>query len=123
MRRRVVVAVGLLAMLACACGSSSNKGAQARATMTQACEDVARVVLSKDPKSGIPKMSLSQAVSGLESANATAHTAASLDPRWSDGAAAIGSMMQAMQTKSYAELDTAFPRVERVCGPLLVELG
>ena len=91
--------------------------------MTQACEGVARVVLSKDPKSGIPLMTLPQAMSGVETANTTARTAAKLDPKWTEGANAIALMAQAMRLESYTKVDVAFPRVKRVCGPLLVALG
>ena len=77
------------------------------------------MVLSKDPKSGIPRMTLSQAMRGVEQASETARSAANLDPKWTVGANALALMAQAFQFQSYTKLDAAYPTVERVCGPLV----
>jgi hypothetical protein len=128
MRRSVVVAVCLFGVLISACGGSTttktqstppSRTDQAAATMTQACVEVGRVVLSKDPTSGVPRMSLPQAMQGVQQASESAQSAAQLDPKWTEGADAVKLMAQAFRLESYAKLDAAYPRVERVCGPLV----
>jgi hypothetical protein len=123
--RRAIVLAFTLALVA-GCGSSAKSSttppapiAQAKQLVEQACIKYAQTILSTDPKSGIPQMTLTAATHAYEQAAITARSAAQLDPTWTPASRALGQLVAAMNAQSDSGMRKALPAVHAACDPVI----
>jgi len=123
--RRAVVLLIALAVLG-ACGSSSkpqSNASQAQTLINDACTSYAKTVLSADPNSGIPQMTVSAAALAYRRAGATAQAAVNLDPTWTPAANALFALADALSTRDNAAMQKAVPAARAACNPVIAAIA
>jgi hypothetical protein len=131
MRRAAAIVLSLVVLAAC--GSSSKSGspttttltptAQGRELINQACIKYAQTILSTDPKSGIPQMSVSAAAQAYTDAGNTALSASKFDPQWKGTSTALYALASALASQDNAGMQKALPEVRAACNPVIAAIA
>jgi len=115
----IAFAVTLALVAGCSSSTSSNRVAQARSLMDQACVKYGETVLASAPKSGAPQMTATAAADAFTQAANTARSAAELDPTWNGASQALLKLAQALRTYDNAGMQKAAPAARAACEPLI----
>jgi hypothetical protein len=124
MRRAVACAVAIAVLGACGSSSKSPSGAaHAQRLINQACTQFARTSLSTNPKSGIPRMTVSAAAQAYRQAALTAQSAAALDPAWAAAPHALIALADALSAQDNAAMEKAVPAARAACDPVIAAIA
>jgi hypothetical protein len=119
--RRVIAFAFAVALIA-GCGSSaksSTRAARARRLIDQACVKYGETLLSTQPNSGVPQMTVEAAANAYSQAAISARSAAELDPTWNGASEALLQLAEALRAQSDAGMRKAVPAARAACEPVI----
>jgi hypothetical protein len=116
--RRVIAFAFAVALIA-GCGSSAKSSARARRLIDQACVKYGETLLSTQPNSGVPQMTVEAAANAYSQAAISARSAAELDPTWNGASEALLQLAEALRAQSDAGMRKAVPAARAACEPVI----